>query len=46
MLDATEALFLGSRDQLAVAQKRCRRIGVKGVKAKDNHGHSDSSQVC
>ena len=35
MLDPTEALLLGSGNQLAVAQKRRRGIGVKSVEAED-----------
>jgi len=37
MLDPTEALFLGRRNQFAVEQKRRRGIGVKSVEAEDHH---------
>ena len=37
MLDTTEALLLGSRDQLAVAHKRRGGIGVEGIETEDDH---------
>jgi hypothetical protein len=36
MLDAAEALFLSGRDQLAVAHKCSRGIGVEGIKTEDD----------
>src|SRR5438128_59918 len=36
MLDTTEALLLGSRDQLSVAHERCRGVRVEGIEAEND----------
>ena len=36
MLDAAEALFLSGRDQLTVAHKCSRGIGVEGIETEDD----------
>src|SRR5205807_3770403 len=37
VLDACKALFLGGRDQLAVAPQRRTGVGVEGVQPQDQH---------
>ena len=45
MLDAAEALLLSGRDQLAVAHKCSRGIGVEGIETEDDQGVNPIARI-